>query len=67
VEVLQLVAQGCASKQIATELSISNKTVEKHREHVMYKLDIHGIAGLTRYAISKGWVEPGPARLEMLP
>jgi DNA-binding NarL/FixJ family response regulator len=67
VEVLQLVAQGCASKQIATELSISNKTVEKHREHVMYKLDIHSIAGLTRYAIAKGWVEPGPARLEMLP
>ena len=67
VEVLQLVAQGCASKQIATELSISNKTVEKHREHVMYKLDIHSIAGLTRYAIAKGWVQPGPARLEMLP
>jgi len=67
VEVLQLVAQGCASKQIATELSISNKTVEKHREHVMYKLDIHSIAGLTRYAMAKGWVEPGPARLEMLP
>lgn len=57
VEVLQLVAEGFANKQIAAELSISIKTVEKHRQQAMNKLNIHDIAGLTRYAISKGWVE----------
>jgi DNA-binding NarL/FixJ family response regulator len=60
-EVLQLVAEGLANKQIAAELSISIKTVEKHRQQAMNKLNIHGVAGLTRYAISKGWVEPGAA------
>jgi DNA-binding NarL/FixJ family response regulator len=58
-EVLQLVAEGLANKQIAGELSISIKTVEKHRQQAMNKLNIHSVAGLTRYAISKGWVEPG--------
>jgi DNA-binding NarL/FixJ family response regulator len=57
VEVLQLVAEGFANKQIAAELSISIKTVEKHRQQAMNKLNIHDIAGLTRYAIGKGWVE----------
>ena len=56
-EVLQLVAEGFANKQIAAELAISIKTVEKHRQQAMNKLDIHDIAGLTRYAIAKGWVE----------
>jgi DNA-binding NarL/FixJ family response regulator len=56
-EVLQLVAEGLANKQIAAELSISIKTVEKHRQQAMNKLNIHDIAGITRYAISKGWVE----------
>jgi DNA-binding NarL/FixJ family response regulator len=56
-EVLQLVAEGLANKQIAAELSISIKTVEKHRQQAMNKLNIHDIAGLTRYAIAKGWVE----------
>ena len=60
-EVLQLVAEGLANKQIAGELSISIKTVEKHRQQAMNKLNIHDIAGLTRYAMSKGWVE-GAAR-----
>ena len=58
-EVLQLVAEGFANKQIAAELSISIKTVEKHRQQAMNKLNIHDIAGLTRYAIAKGWVERG--------
>ena len=58
-EVLQLVAEGLANKQIAGELSISIKTVEKHRQQAMNKLNIHDIAGLTRYAIAKGWVEGG--------
>jgi len=58
-EVLQLVAEGLANKQIALELSISIKTVEKHRQQAMNKLNIHDIAGLTRYAMSRGWVEGG--------
>ena len=56
-EVLQLIAEGFSNKQIASELSISIKTVEKHRQQVMNKLKIHDVAGLTRYAISKGMVE----------
>jgi len=56
-EVLQLVAEGSANKQIASELNISIKTVEKHRQHLMDKLNIHDTAGLTRYAISAGVIE----------
>jgi len=56
-EVLQLIAEGFSNKQIAAELGISIKTVEKHRQQVMNKLNIHDVAGLTRYAISKGLVE----------
>jgi DNA-binding NarL/FixJ family response regulator len=58
-EVLQLIAEGEGNKQIAAELSISIKTVEKHRQQVMNKLHIHEVAGLTRYAISKGMIESG--------
>jgi DNA-binding NarL/FixJ family response regulator len=58
-EVLQLVAEGQASKQIASELGISTKTVEKHRQQVMNKLSIHDVAGLTRYAIAKGIIKSG--------
>jgi len=57
VEVLQLIAEGEANKQIADALGISIKTVEKHREHLMQKLDIHDTAGLTRYAIGAGIIE----------
>jgi DNA-binding NarL/FixJ family response regulator len=57
VEVLQLIAEGGANKQIADELNISIKTVEKHRQSVMNKLRIHETAGLTRYAISAGVIE----------
>jgi len=56
-EVLQLVAEGSANKQVAAELGISIKTVEKHRQHLMDKLAIHDTAGLTRYAISAGIIE----------
>ncbi len=56
-EVLQLVAEGSANKQVAAKLGISIKTVEKHREHLMAKLDIHDTAGLTRYAIAAGVIE----------
>jgi len=57
VEVLQLIAEGRANKQVAAELGISIKTVEKHRQHLMRKLDLHDIAGLTRYAIAAGIIE----------
>ena len=56
-EVLQLIAEGGANKQIAAELGISIKTVEKHRDQLMSKLNIHNTAGLTRYAISAGIIE----------
>ncbi len=59
MEVLQLVAEGKANKQTAAELGIGKKTVEKHREHLMQKLDIHNTAGLTRYAICAGVIEGG--------
>jgi DNA-binding NarL/FixJ family response regulator len=52
-----MIAEGFSNKQIAAELSISIKTVEKHRQQVMNKLNIHDVAGLTRYAISKGMIE----------
>jgi DNA-binding NarL/FixJ family response regulator len=57
MEVLQLIAEGKANKETASELGIGIKTVEKHREHLMEKLDIHDTAGLTRYAISSGVIE----------
>lgn len=60
-EVVQLIAEGKTNKQIAAELSISVKTVEKHRQQVMNRLNIHDIAGLTRYAMAKGFIEPKPA------
>jgi DNA-binding NarL/FixJ family response regulator len=56
-EVLQLVAEGSANKQVASALHISIKTVEKHRQHLMDKLNIHDTAGLTRYAIATGVIE----------
>ena len=57
VEVLQLIAEGKPNKQIAAELGVSFKTVDKHRQHLMSKLDIHDTAGLTRYAIAEGIIE----------
>lgn len=57
MEVLQLIAEGKANKETADELHISIKTVEKHRQKVMEKLNIHDTASLTRYAISAGIIE----------
>ena len=57
MEVLQLIAEGKPNKQVAAELGVSFKTVDKHRQHLMGKLDIHDIAGLTRYAIAEGIIE----------
>lgn len=56
-EVLQLIAEGKANKQIASILEISIKTIEKHRQNLMAKLNLHDTAGLTRYAISAGVIE----------
>lgn len=55
-QVLQLVAEGCTSLQIAENLHLSTATVEVHRRNIMRKLDIHSVANLTRYAIRKGIV-----------
>ena len=60
-EVLQLVAEGLSNKQSASELGISIKTIEKHRQQVMNKLNIHEAAGLTRYALANGIVEGSKA------
>ncbi|PWU16085.1 MAG: DNA-binding response regulator [Verrucomicrobia bacterium] len=57
LEVLQLIAEGFANKQIAGELGLSVKTVEKHRQQVMNKLNIHDTAGLVRHAVAKGIIE----------
>jgi len=56
-QVLQLIAEGMSNKEAAAELGIGLKTVEKHREHLIVKLDIHDTASLTRYAISAGVIE----------
>ena len=53
-EVLQLLAEGFTTKEIASELFISSKTVETHRRHIMQKLQIDSIAELTKYAIREG-------------
>ena len=53
-EVLQLVAEGKTTKEIAASLHVSVKTVDSHREHIMDKLNIHNVAGLTKYAIREG-------------
>lgn len=53
-QVLRLIARGLTNRQIAAELGISARTVETHRKHIMTKLDIHTVAGLTRYAIERG-------------
>lgn len=53
-EVLQLVAEGYSTPQIADRLHVSAKTVESHRQNLMMKIDAKGIAGLTKYAIREG-------------
>jgi len=53
-EVLKHIAEGMATKEIASELGLSAKTIEAHRHQIMEKLDIHSIAELTKYAIKEG-------------
>ena len=57
-EVLQLIAEGLSSKEVSAQLSISVRTVEAHRASVMCKLEIHKVAGLVRFAIREGVIEP---------
>ncbi len=57
-EVLQLVAEGKTTKEIAQALGVSVKTAESHRGRLMEKLDIHDTAGLVRYAIRRGLIQP---------
>jgi DNA-binding NarL/FixJ family response regulator len=57
-EVLQLVAEGHATKEIASRLGISVKTAETHRTQLMERLDIHDVAGLVRFAIRVGLITP---------
>jgi DNA-binding NarL/FixJ family response regulator len=57
-EVLQLVAEGCTTKEIAQRLGISVKTADSHRTRIMRKLDIHATAGLVRHAIRLGLIQP---------
>jgi two-component system nitrate/nitrite response regulator NarL len=69
-EVLLYIAEGFSNKEIATQLDIGVRTVETHRERIMRKLDIHSIAGLTRFAIAQGIVSlmpvPAPASVPQL-
>ncbi len=58
VEILKLIAQGKASKEIAFDLGLSPKTVDVHRARIMERLKLNDIASLTRYAVRKGLVKP---------
>ena len=55
-EVLALIAEGHSNKEIATRLGIGVRTIETHRERIMRRLDIHSVAGLTKFAIANGLV-----------
>jgi DNA-binding NarL/FixJ family response regulator len=57
-QILQLIAEGRTTQEIATTLTIGAKTVETHRAHLMERLDIHDVAGLVRYAIRAGMIMP---------
>jgi two-component system nitrate/nitrite response regulator NarL len=61
-EVLVAIAEGKSNKEIADRLGIGVRTIETHRERIMRRLNIHSVAGLTKYAIANGLValEPGP-------
>lgn len=58
LEILKLIAQGKASKEIAYDLGLSPKTVDVHRARIMERLKLNDIASLTRYAVRKGLVKP---------
>jgi two-component system, NarL family, response regulator NreC len=58
LQVLQLVAEGKTTKEVATSLGVSIKTADSHRSNIMHKLNMHSVADLVRYAIRRGLVQP---------
>jgi two-component system NarL family response regulator len=54
LEVLQLLAEGWSSSEIAQRLCVATSTVETHRRNIMRKVDLHSVAELTKYAVSEG-------------
>jgi two-component system response regulator NreC len=58
LQVLQLVAEGKTTKEIAASLAVSAKTADSHRSNIMHKLNLHSVADLVRYAIRRGLVQP---------
>jgi two-component system, NarL family, response regulator NreC len=58
LQVLQLVAEGKTTKEIAAALEVSAKTADSHRSNIMHKLNLHSVADLVRYAIRRGLVQP---------
>ncbi len=56
-QILQLIAESCTSKEIASRLNISVKTADTHRANLMKKLDVHDVAGLTRQAMAFGLID----------
>ncbi len=57
-EILQLIAEGCTTREMAERLYVSVRTVETHRVQLMERLNIHDVAGLTRFAVRSGLVDP---------
>lgn len=57
-EIVQLLAEGKSSKEVAVSLGISIKTAETHRSNIMRKLDIHSVSELVRYAVKNKMIEP---------
>lgn len=53
-EILQLISEGHSTKEIATKINVSVKTVETHRQHIMQKVGVHNVAALTKYAVREG-------------
>ncbi len=56
-EVLKLITNGMSNKEIASHLNLNTRTIETYRERIMNKLDIHNVAGLTKYAIAEGMID----------
>jgi DNA-binding NarL/FixJ family response regulator len=59
-QILRAVASGQSTKEIAQALTLSEKTVANHRARIMERLGVHDVAGLTRYAVSLGLIDPAP-------
>ena len=57
-EIVQLLAEGKSSKEVAASLGISVKTAETHRANIMRKLDLHSVSELVRYAVRNQIIEP---------